>query len=241
MEKVVFTSIPKTGTHLLLRYFYFINFKQAGPYAVPFFDKKFYDFIRNLKSGEYSVWHYHWSEELAAITRDVGAKVVFLYRDPRAWVSSTLHWIMRSPTNPLHELFANHFKTDQERIEVLIKGSNSDAISPPIQSMNNFWHTYEGWLYEPNVYKVRFEDIIGPRGGGDKETQLRVLGELMQFTGVRNESVTKEEIIDQLFSSEVETFRKGTIDSWREDFTPELHDLFLKEAGELLKVWGYAP
>ena len=273
MEKILFTSIPKSGTHLLLRYFDITGFKHAGPFGGLVFDEKFYDFVQNLQAGEYSAWHYHWSENLASIIRNNGAKVVFLYRDPRARVCSNLHFIMKTPHHRLFNFFTKHLQTDRERIQRLIEGFSDedyfthimkkhnsdelDTIHPcpsdhpllvtgkgPLSKhrggINNVYRLFTRWLDDPDVFSVRFEDIIGPKGGGDGQTQMRVLRELMQFTGVPAVgSLDAETIATQLFHTGATTFRRGSIDAWREDLTPELHDLFLQESRELLELWGY--
>jgi hypothetical protein len=274
MEKIIFTSIPKSGTHLLLRFFDRTGFKQAGPYGEIFFDEQFYDFVKELKSGEYSAWHYHWDGRLAKVIRDIGAKVVFLYRDPRAHICSNLDFIMKTPMHPLFNLFTNHVQTNRERIRILIEGFSendysdhsetecSKIVDPAVPSaicgaspllggrgpiskksggVNALYWLFSNWLAEPNVYRVRFEDIIGSKGGGSTEKQLQVVRELMEFTGIPQGEVSPQKVADFLFDEQSHTFRKGQINSWSEHFTPELHDLFLQESRELLGVWGYEP
>jgi hypothetical protein len=63
----------------------------------------------------------------------------------------------------------------------------------------------------------------------------------MAFTGTPNGASDPQSVADALFSEETTTFRKGEIDSWRDDFTPELHELFLREFGDKLALWGYQP
>lgn len=48
-------------------------------------------------------------------------------------------------------------------------------------------------------------------------------------------------LADMLFDTNAGTFRKGRIDSWIKEFTPELYGIFLEESRELRELWGYAP
>ena len=235
MEKILFTSIPKSGTHLLLRYFDITGFKHAGPFGGLVFDEKFYDFVQNLQAGEYSAWHYFWNEKLVSIIRNIGAKVVFLYRDPRAQVCSYTNFIMRTSAHPFYNLFQSQ-RNDEERIKILFQG-----LPHQVQGVAGFYKTHELWLSNPDVYKVRFEDIVGPKGGGSVEKQLQVVRELIDFTGGSKDNLVAKVVAEALFDQNSVTFDKGQIDSWHKYFTPELHDLFMQETGDLLKVWGYNP
>ena len=61
----------------------------------------------------------------------------------------------------------------------------------------------------------------------------------MAFTGCLNGTTDAQAVADALFSEETTTFRKGRIDSWREDFSDDVCEVFERESGELLKLWGY--
>jgi len=269
MQKIVFVSIPKCGTHLLLRYFDLAGFRHAGPYGQLLYDEP-YEVIDNLGYGDYSAWHYRWSQRFLGHIVAAGAKVVFLYRDPRAYVVSSLHHVLRTRQHLLHKLFVENLPSDQERLLRLIRGFTDEELlrfAPPTDKryqpkpedgkgpfssfrghvgvqgtgVNNVYRYYARWLDEPFVFPVRFEDIIGPQGGGSRERQLTVLQDLLAFTGAREGSPDAEALAGMLFSKDAATFRKGQIGSWREEFTPELYEVFLQESRELLELWGYDP
>jgi len=250
LEKLLFTSIPKCGTHLLLRYPNIVGF-EGGLFKKRSASNELLTHVSNLKRGQYCAFHYYWTENLSKIINNRGIRVVFLYRDPRAQICSNLHWVMKRKDHLLHVLFAQHLKTNEERMIRLIKGVPPDELSliparadrqgiegPGIKCRYN---AYTRWLEESHCYAVRYEDLVGPKGGGSSEKQLQVVRELIAFTGTPKGQLTSEEVAASLFDERANTFREGQIDSWRKDFTPELHNLFLQEAGGLLTQLGYAP
>lgn len=263
LQKTVFISVPQCGTHLLLRYFDRAGFRHIGPYNSLVYKASMCDTVKKLEFGDYTAWHYPWSEQIVSHIKEVGAKAVLLFRDPRAQICSRMHFILRLETHPLHNLFAKYLRTNHERMVRLIKGIPAEelqAFTRPIgdwdslnvedgkgplsilrRGVNDNYRYFARWLDEPFVHTVRFEDIIGPQGGGCREKQLSVLRELMDFTGVKVGSPDAETLAGLLFNRDTATFRKGQIDSWKEDFTPELHDIFLEESANLLQLWGYAP
>ena len=134
MNKILYTSIVKCGTHLLLRYFLKAGFKHAGPFNEIGWKESFLEFVRNLKPGEYSGWHFHWTKELSGIVKENGVKVVFLYRDPRAQISAELHFIMQTPGHTWHPYLADHLRSDRERFVRLIQGvppNDLERFFPP--------------------------------------------------------------------------------------------------------------
>ena len=86
------------------------------------------------------------------------------------------------------------------------------------------------WLNQNSVMVVRFEDLIGPQGGGDqarhKETIIR-MGQHMGF------SISPEEAsqIASRFFGKGATFRKGKIGEWRNHFDEETKEVFKQLAG----------
>ncbi len=242
---------------MLLRYFDLAGFQRIGPFA-EINNDSFNQYIEYLKPGECRAWHYHWSQERSDMVNRIGAKVVFLYRDPRAQVSSNLHYIMDTPQHPLHKMFKEHLGSDRERILRLMNGLTDEEyevflaagnrISPTLHDhqllrnrsgVNNLYGFYEGWLEDQAVFKMRFEDIIGPSGGGDRRIQMHVIGKLMHFTGVKDDALDPEALASQLFYIKAATFRKGRIDSWREELLPELQEEFAQKNKDLLALWGY--
>ena len=163
----------------------------------------------------------------------------------------------------MYPVFTQHSKTSKERIASLIRGfdadqmrfikpSTYDQISKTVDTENpndatkkscrgikRLYGFYYKWLQDPSCFSLKFEDIIGPKGGGSEKKQLQVIRELMRFTGTPKGRLNPREVAAALYDENSSTFRKGQIDSWRNDFTPELHELFMKESGELLKQWGY--
>lgn len=280
-KAILFTSLPKCGTHLLLKYFPSIGFELAGPFGEIRWDDSFINYIINLKPGQYCAWHYHWAPEFSSILAQRDIRVVFLYRDPRAHVVTTVYWIMKTPSHPWHTYFVDHLETMQDRFVRVIKGipvedikrfiageifrepidysyprsslsggvGNSYGFREPIDhnyprsslpgGVSSLYGTYARWLEEPWCLPVKFEDLIGAKGGGDSARQLEVIQNLINFTGVTKPEINAQVVADALFDENASTFRKGTIGSWREDFTEDMHQIFMKESGELLSLFGY--
>ena len=90
----------------------------------------------------------------------------------------------------------------------------------------------------PNALVVRFEDLIGESGGGSTDLQRETLIRIAQFIDASLEDVPI--VAEKLFGPGKATFRKGTIDSWREELPPEMLQEIENELSDILSAWGYS-
>ena len=96
---------------------------------------------------------------------------------------------------------------------------------------------FAGWLDAALV--VRFEDLVGPQGGGDPEHQRAALTSIYRFLAMPFDDPMIESIGRRLFSSSSPTFRTGGVGGWRDAFDRDLTELFAAEVGDRLEPYGY--
>lgn len=172
---------------------------------------------------------------------------IFIYRDLRDVVVSHANWVLKEPRIFLHKIYKEHLKSFDERLSASILGVpigsplTSNLSQPSIAQDFSRW---QGWIREPSTLAIRFEDLVGSRGGGDERVRITTIARLLEHIGVE----MRYEEIEQKFSSESldprqsHTFRKGNrgaIGGWRERFNERHKDEFKKIAGSLLIELGY--
>ncbi len=76
-------------------------------------------------------------------------------------------------------------------------------------------------------FLVRYEDIIGTRGGGDDTLAIGVLNDLMQYLGFRTD-LDYEGALKKVYGDKTpfRSFSQGKVNTWQNDFTPEIESLF---------------
>jgi hypothetical protein len=88
---------------------------------------------------------------------------------------------------------------------------------------------------------VRFEDLIGPSGGGTEELRHETLVEIFRHIDLPLGEETLEKISAKLVSTASPTYRRGKIGGWKECFEQEgVLDLFQESIGEELDRYGYS-
>ncbi len=91
----------------------------------------------------------------------------------------------------------------------------------------------------PYALTVRFEDLVGSNGGGDDAKQLATVKAIAKHVSIELSEERAQEIATNLFGITKNTFRKGQIGAWKEEFTPEHKKLFKQYGGELLIKLSY--
>jgi hypothetical protein len=94
------------------------------------------------------------------------------------------------------------------------------------------------WLSQPFNYTTFFEKLVGARGGGSQQAQVKELTNLARHLRMACTRRDIERIPDELFGNTA-TFRQGSIGSWRNSFGEEHKRAFKEVAGQLLIDLGY--
>ena len=233
VPRVLVVSLPKAGTHLVERavclhprlYRQFrrtLNPENVGPEGLD-------GVLRTLRPGQVAVAHLPFDPAYASLLE--GVRTLFVVRDPRDMAVSLAHYIESRGDHPLH--FAYGERPD-ERSRISSPSSATRRRARRRRRSRACSPDSRGWL-ESGALVVRFEDLIGARGGGDDDAQARTLREIYDYLGVE----LAPGVGERLFSSASPTFRKGQIGGWRQAFDPELEALFEREAGRWMEVYGY--
>ncbi|RME60149.1 hypothetical protein D6779_02685, partial [Candidatus Parcubacteria bacterium] len=83
------------------------------------------------------------------------------------------------------------------------------------------------WFEQPDVLVVRFEDLVGSKGGGDDNAQRKTIKQVFEHVGWDMADDDVQKIQENLFGG-THTFRKGQIDAWREAIPEELQKILIE-------------
>lgn len=179
--------------------------------------------------------HAEYSEALSEIVLEHGLRTLCLVRDPRDVVVSGAYFVMklgkrnavRLPRNQALRSLPDH----DARILALLRGH------PGTPSVEVRFRNFLGWKKHPDVCFLRFEDLVGPAGGGKHEVQREQIERVAAFLGLELDADALDEVQRQLYGG-TKTFRKGTIGQWREEFKPE-HYAAAASLEPILEELGY--
>ena len=109
----------------------------------------------------------------------------------------------------------------------------------PLDNINDRFIAFLPWQNFKFNLTVRFEDLIGAKGGGDDSVQLETFIKMCQHLNIELPLKKAKILAGNIFNSKSNTFNKGQIGAWRDQFDDEVKDIFKSVAGDLLIELGY--
>jgi sulfotransferase 6B1 len=150
-----------------------------------------------------------------------------------------MHYIAGFPKHPMHRALTA-LPDDESRLRAVITGLPGDRAGVPLlESMAERLDAYLGWLDAPGVLAVRFEDLVGARGGGDVDRQRALIRDIGAHVGRSLSADDAERIASVVWSPSSSTFRRGAMGDWRRHFTDDHTALVKSTAGRQLLAMGY--
>lgn len=235
---VLVVSIPKAGTHLVERAICLWPQCYRAPKPTlrrgnNWGGEGLAKTISKAKPGQVFFVHGPWDPEVQRSIEETNTKVVFVVRHPLDILLSFSHHVMTLKTHWLHEKFKDIEKVE-DRIALALKGDEARKIPAYSEKLekNLPWIAHSSQI-------VKFEDLVGEKGGGSRDIQKKTLYTLWDKLelGVGDE-VERERILELTFSSASPTFRKGKIGRGMELSEP-LKQEFFQRNRELLEKFGY--
>lgn len=240
-------SFPKSGTHLLDQIL--LGFANVAPYA-----KRIHSFYAEYE-GESGVKRapgqaLHWLDSLRprdvasahlfarpeAVSRVCSPRFIpyFIFRDPRDVVVSHVFYVTEMESRHVHHAYYQSLPDFDARLKVSILGRPDSDIEFP--NIADRFVPYMGWMDQPEVLAIHFEDLIQDR--------IRALNRIMDHFLARVPLQTSRQLIlDSLESSinptKSPTFRSGKTGEWKKHFTAEHKRIFKETAGDLLIKLGF--
>jgi plasmid stabilization system protein ParE len=253
LPAVLGNAMPKSGSHLIIQVLQGLT--RLGPFVNPGMppvnraedNKKLSDMavlsnIRRMAAGDIGYGYVGAQELFVSALTQPGRATIFVYRDPRDMIISQIFYA--TTMHPRHWMRSYYSKLPnmEARINAAIQGvSETGSELTPVRRR---YETYLGWLDQPAVLSLRFEDLILERQAAlerildyiSARTRLPD-GRASAFKAGRAACLAALE--QAVAPKKSGTFRKGQPGNWREHFTPGNIALFKEHAGDLLLRLGY--
>lgn len=251
---VLCNSYPKSGTHLLYQILY----------SIPTL-KKWDDIVSVqalcgvMNTASHIRWkvgsapdnsivrsHLMYCDEILEILREFNCKTFFIYRDLRDVSVSHARWVTKEERIFLHNIYLGQNSFDEQlmgSIKGILLGSPFGSnISQPDIGMD--FSRWQGWITDKRTFAVKFEDLVGERGGGSEEKRLYLVEQLLDHLEINmnSEQIKSQFASHALNPEDSHTFKKGgkgSIGEWRTFFKDEHKQEFKKVAAQYLIDLGY--
>jgi hypothetical protein len=161
---------------------------------------------------------------------------IFNYRDPRDALVSLINFL----EGRTRQGYGNFYEYDLFSAILKSKSTWEEKIDYALQDRSFIGQgEFERslWLlHHPNVCKLRYEDLVGPRGGGSRKQQVDAVGRLLRHIG---DETDPQVVVDKIYNPNSWSFFKGSTGSWRDVFSKRNEDRFRERYGDILEQYGY--
>lgn len=241
-------SFPKSGTHLLDQIL--LGFSRVAPFSTrlhSFYAEYEGDSGRKRSLAETLAWldslrpcdvasaHlFARPEALARVTTSAFVPY-FIFRDPRDVAVSHVFYVTDMEPTHVHHAYYTSLPDFNARLRTSILGRpDTDVEFPDIAAR---FAPYLGWLEQPSVMTIHFEDLVEDR----QKTLGRIVDHLLQRIGAlpTPPGLILASLEASINPKKSPTFRSGKTGQWKKHFTPEHKEIFKEVAGHLLIRLGY--
>jgi len=261
-------SFPKSGTHLLdqillgfskvapfsrrLHSFYAEYEGESGRKRLP---EQALAWLDSLRPRDIASAHLFAREEILKRVCSPAFVPYFIFRDPRDVVVSHVFYVTDMEVRHVHHDYYQSLPDFAARLKVSILGRPATNASPEpgrrfeFPNIADRFAPYLGWLDQPAVMTIHFEDLIHDRTG----TLNRIIDHFLPRPPLKGRPKLKgkpklmgkpRQLILEALESSINpkrspTFRSGKTGEWKKYFTDEHRKIFKEVAGDLLVRLGY--
>ncbi len=265
MNKAFVNSLPKSGTNLLAKCLLLFGYRERGhlsagsvldsdlrsrlrriiwlspdgPYrlgvnspvrvrAWPINAK-----LRTLLDSQFISAHVGYDDGILRQVLHYNVRPIQVLRDPRAVLASFIPYVMSDRNHFLNKAFTA--MDPDERLYTTLHGLKSEGIE--LSPMRDYCKALDPWVNHPEVLNIKFEDIVGEQGGGQRADLLTSLEKLAESLDLPRDKI--EGVADNLYGPGRHTFRRGQIDSWRTELPASFVSKMNEELEPVINQWGY--
>lgn len=265
MRKAFINSLPKSGTNLLAKCLLLFGYTERGHLSTgtvldsrpaAMFRRLFWRthkqgyslgvnspievrrrpvdaMLRRVRENQFVSAHVGYRRDLLDTVLEQGFVPIQVIRDPRAVLASFVPYVVGDKSHFLNPLFTS--LSPEARYAAMLDGiERNGQIQRPLRTC---CLALDPWIENDRVYTVRFEDIVGEKGGGSDTRRLEVLGEIAGRLAIPEPDIQR--VSEELYGPGRHTFRKGKVDTWKDEIPPALLPRLESELGDILEKWGY--
>ncbi len=240
-------SFPKSGTHLLdqillgfnriapfsrrLHSFYAEYEGESGRKRAP---EQALRWLDSMSPGDIASAHLFARPEVVARVITSDYLPYFIFRDPRDVVVSHVFYVTDMEPDHVHHAYYNSLPDLDARLRVSILGRPESEVEFP--DIAGRFAPYLGWLEQPSVMQLHFEDLVHDRA---KTLNCIIDHFLARVPLQASRDRLLHSLEDSINPRKSPTFRSGKTGEWKKYFTNEHRRNFKEVAGDLLIRLGY--
>lgn len=182
----------------------------------------FRHWLSQISPRQYILGHIPWTPRLTPILTDLDYQHIFIIRDPRAVVISSIPFVLDTGKMPAKHFLEDDFKlmSPTQRLNFILEGGYAEKAGVEIKNFAEVYRSMLAWGQETDCLFVRFEDLVGEKGGGSFQKQEEVMKKICSYLQIDFDHRIASRL-NEIYNPEARTFRMGKIEGWKSSMNPE--------------------
>jgi Sulfotransferase domain len=248
LTKALITTLPKSGTHLVNVLMKGLGFTRhvcelaelnAGllhpdPEVSLGHAEALVALLDAMPDRHFVLHHIPYHSALIHKLAKRNIRAIALIRNPLDFVVSLAHHLHQYPEDDALKSASQH------EMQHWICSGVTDAhghAKPPLAK--RYFRMMTRWISDQRVRTLRFEDIVGPRGGGLFSDQLATTLDLCAFLDAELDRATLTHALAGSYRPGIALFRKGQIGSWKKEMASNTAEQIRLLYPWAFDGWGY--
>jgi hypothetical protein len=240
-QKFILHAIPKCGTHFIQRVIHLMVPKNI--YVAPL-SKEHIDIADNNNAIlRFFEPYYPFTMAVISSTRH---KVIAMVRDPRDALISHVFYMRSFAGKPGYETKRDFFEVGPDFDTLSLEDQITSLIigDSHARSYINFFKNRLGWSLQPYNLLVKFEDLVGEKGGGSLEQQTQAVLKIANFIQLDLPADHLKYILDNMYvkfgnNSDDSNFERSSVGNWTKYLTEKHKELIKERIGLEMIQMGY--
>lgn len=236
---IAFFTIWKSGSHLIQKCIFKIMNNHYEEYLLnnPSIKKMDYSHLWSNNGYRHGKHYYcsHFNSDIEKMRYFMAnaphVKFIFNVRDPRDVCLSICPYVDKMPKEsgflPILNMGYSSWKLlslDEKLMLVIRKIRNNQQYYNALTLLKEY----------PNILLVRFENLVGSKGGGSDALQKLEILKIAKFLGIKLSDKSVDKISRNLFG-DTKTFHKGQIGKYKEVFQEHHYEAFEETFADLIE------
>ena len=194
--------------------------------------------LLKIDNGNYIIGHMPYSNDGKKLIEKYINKTITIIRDPRDMAVSMINHSRTRSNHHANEYLFNILHSESQRLKAVLLGYKNQYGS--LIGIEKMYKSMTLWSHQPNNLTIKFEDLVGEKGGGSLEKQIETIKQIINHLDMEVD-LSDENILAIAKSSygSSGTFRKGQVGAWRDVFNNQDKQLYKSNINELLENLNY--
>jgi len=247
-ELFVIHSIPKCGTHFIERTVRLMT--SHGIVHRYILKAKLEEACANNKVAR-SVQPF--DKRLLETLKKTNHLCLAMHRDPRDALISHIFYMRNYPKNPTGDNTKRDFFTVGPEFDTLPFEKQLDALimgNKHADSYIKFYKERIGWALSGFALPVKFEDLLGAKGGGSDEVQHKIVKKIDRYLKTNLSPDALQYVLDNMYEEqgnrgnpeymvEGKAYKRSATGNWKVFLNPKQKKIIKKMIGKELIQLGY--